>query len=74
MKLSKKFIASVKLNSCPAYKIAQKAGVHSTWLSKIMIGAQSITPNDERIIRLGEVLGLKPEEIFEEVEAANVSS
>ena len=65
MQVSRKFIAALKINSKPAYQIAWEAGIHPTLLSKLLHGCERIKLNDERIIAVGEILGLKPEECFE---------
>ena len=41
-----------------------QAGIHPNMLSKLVNGAIPIRPGDERVIRVGEVLGLSPEEVF----------
>ena len=67
MVVSQKFIAAVKLNSIPAYKIAWSAGVNPTMLSKFINGIEEPKPNDSRIIAIGEVLGLSAAECFREL-------
>ncbi len=64
--LSKKLRDAIKL-SAPAYKIAQKAGLHYSTLSKLVCGIELIKPNDERVIAVGRVLGIPEYECFEEV-------
>ena len=49
------------------YRIAQRADVPPPTLSALVNGIAPLRPNDERIIRVGKILGLKPEECFEEV-------
>jgi hypothetical protein len=48
------------------YVIARQAGVHPTIVSALLNAAIPIKPRDERVIRIGAVLGLMPEECFEE--------
>lgn len=57
----------VKLNDIPAYRLAQKAGLDPSTLSKLLCGIVRIKPNDPRVIAIGKVLGLEPEECFEQV-------
>lgn len=64
--ISQKLIAAIKLGSEPAYKIAQKAGVDSTVLSKLLCGICRVKPDDPRVISVGRVLGIPAKECFEE--------
>ena len=66
--VSRKFIEAVKLGGKPAYKVAWEAGVHPVVLSKILHGYDRLWPNDRRVIAVAKVLGLKPDECFEELE------
>lgn len=66
MKLSKKFLITLKVDQeKPAYRIAQDAGISPQQLTHIITGVHKIKLNDERVIAVGKVLGLKPEECFE---------
>ena len=65
MKISQTFIIRLKLHSDPAYRIAQMAGVNPTTLSKLINGAEPTRPGDERILRVGRILGLEPDEVFD---------
>lgn len=67
--LSNKLYTALKTSKVPNYKIAQAVGVHPNWLSKAIHGAVKIKSNDPRLIRIGEILGLKAEEIFEKESA-----
>lgn len=64
-KVSPKFYGAVKLADRPAYRIALEAGIHPVTLSKILHGYNRIWPNDRRVIAVGRILGLRPEECFE---------
>ena len=66
--VSRKFIEAVKLGGKPAYKVAWEAGVHPVFLSKILHGYDRLWPNDRRVIAVAKVLGLQPEECFQEDE------
>ena len=66
MFVSQKFITAIKLSPEPAYKIAWKAGVNPTMLSKLINGIERPKPNDPRIISVGEVLCLSADECFQE--------
>jgi plasmid maintenance system antidote protein VapI len=73
MKVSRKFLIRVKLNEQPAYRIAQQAKIHPNTLSKLVHGAERIKPQDARVLAVGRVLGLSPEDCFE-TEAQGVVS
>ncbi len=68
VRVSREFKVRLKLAGRPAYEIANQAGVNPTTLSKLINGIAPIKPNDERILRVAEFLGLKKEEIFESVD------
>jgi hypothetical protein len=63
--ISQKFRTAVKLSNRRAYQIAWEAGVHPNFLSKIINGIERVKPGDPRVIRIGKVLGLLEEEVFE---------
>ena len=63
--LSQRFISTIKLHELPAYKIAHKAGIHPSTLSQLLNGIAIAHPNDKRILKIGEVLGLKQGDCFE---------
>ena len=65
MGVSQQFVAAVKLNPLRSYEIAHLAGLHHTTLSKLVNGIERVRPGDERVIRVGRVLGLEPEDCFE---------
>ena len=64
IRVSKKLIAAIKLADQPAYKIAQKAGIESSTLSKLLHGNGKVWPHDRRILAVAKVLGLAPEDCF----------
>ncbi len=63
--VSKELRAAIKLGEEPAYKIAHRAGISSSTLSKLICGIDKVRPGDPRVLAVGRVLGLKPEECFE---------
>ena len=63
--VSKKLKAAVKLSDKKLYVIAHEAGMHPSMLSNIINEALNIKDNDERVIKIGKVLGLEPEDCFE---------
>lgn len=67
VRVSREFRARLKLADQPAYKLANRAGVNPTTLSKLINGIEPVKQNDERIGRLAAVLGMSAEEAFTEV-------
>ena len=65
MKISQTFIIRLKLHRDPAYRIAQMAGVNPTTLSKLINGAEPVRSDDDRILRVGRILGLEPDQVFD---------
>jgi plasmid maintenance system antidote protein VapI len=66
--ISRRFLVELKLHPEPAYRIAQQAGLNPTTLSKLIHGAEPIRPDDDRIMRVGKILGLESHEVFMNVE------
>ena len=64
MPLSRTFKTTLALADEPAYRIAWRAGLHPTTLSKLLHGAERLKPGDRRIVAVGRELGLAPEECF----------
>lgn len=63
--VSKEFKMAVKTSPYKGYQIAHKAKIHPSTLSKIICGIEKIKKNDFRVIAVGRVLGLKPDDCFE---------
>ena len=66
-RISTRLVHAIKLATEPSYKIAVRAGLHPTQLSKLIHGAERVRPNDPRVIQVGRELGLAPAECFESV-------
>lgn len=64
--VSTKLRHAVKLSDLRSYQIAHKAKVNPTTLSKLMCGINLPNENDQRVVRVGKVLGIPPEECFED--------
>jgi len=62
--ISKKFRDAVKLDHRKQYVLAWEAGVNPTTLSQIITGYVRPQDGDIRVIRVGRLLGLEPEECF----------
>ncbi len=69
LKVSRAFLIRLKLHKEPAYRIAQRAGVNPSVLSRLIRGIEPVRPGDDRVRRVAEVLGLGEEEAFEVQEA-----
>ena len=67
--ISEKLRAAIKLNSTPAYKIAQEADIDPSVLSKLICGIVKVKNGDQRVIAVGRVLGIPPNGCFEKAEA-----
>ena len=65
--VSRKLIEAIKLSDLKGYEIAHQAEMHPSTLSRILNGIENVMPGDSRVLRIGKVLGLTPEECFEEV-------
>ena len=65
--VSEKLRASIKLGSEPAYKIAHKAGLDPSTLSKLICGITKVRLGDPRVIAVGRVLNIPEDECFQEV-------
>jgi hypothetical protein len=63
--ISREFLVALKLCPEPAYRLALRAGLHPTQLSKLIHGAERLRPNDPRVIEVGRELGLAPDDCFE---------
>lgn len=63
--VSQKLKNAVKTNLEPAYRIAQKANLSQSMMSQLLNGIVDVKPGDERVIRIGRVLGLEESECFE---------
>ena len=68
LKVSRKFFEGVKLADKPGYQLAWRAGIHPVALSKILHGYDRVKPNDRRVLAVAAVLGLKPEDCFEQAD------
>ncbi|MEI6127536.1 MAG: hypothetical protein WCQ99_13400 [Pseudomonadota bacterium] len=63
--LNQKFIHAIKTAGIPAYQIALKANVPPWALYKIKCGIDRPKPGDIRVLAVAAVLGLSPEDCFE---------
>jgi len=63
--ISGKLKEAVKLSSMKSYEIAHAANLHPSTLSRIMCGIERVKDGDPRVLRVCQVLGLKPEDCLE---------
>lgn len=64
--ISRELVKRYRLSPLKGYQIAQLAGLHPSTLSKLINGIQHPKPRDQRIVAVGRILGLSPEECFRE--------
>ena len=69
--LTDRFLARLRQTQTPLYELARQARVNRFWLSRLLSADAAVRAHDERIVRLGTLLGLMQEEVF--TEAAFVS-
>jgi len=62
--LSDEFRTRVAMRTEPAYRIAMRAGIHPSTLSKLLSGQERVKPNDPRVIAVGRELGLSARHCF----------
>jgi len=63
--ISEKFKISVRMSGMRAYEISHAAHIHPSTLSRLLNGAEFPKPQDPRVLAIGRVLGLTPEECFD---------
>ena len=69
-KISPKLVGALRMKHKQMYRLAFRVGMHPTTLSKILNGIQHVRPGDKRLVRLGRLLGITPEELFTDEKAA----
>jgi len=72
--ISKKFRDAVKLDHRKQYVLAWEAHVNPTTLSQILTGYIRPKYDDGRVLRIGQLLGLRPEQCFENVSPNTMDS
>ena len=63
--VSAKLKNAIRLSETRQYRIAHRAGINPTTLSKILCGIEKVKHGDRRVIAVGEVMGINAEECFE---------
>ncbi len=64
--VSQQLVDALRRHRDRAYRIAFRAGLHPTTLSKLIHGATRVQPNDARVLAVGRELGLSPAECFQD--------
>jgi transcriptional regulator with XRE-family HTH domain len=64
--VSKKLKETIRLSDKRHYQIAQQARLHPSTLSRLICGIENVKPSDDRVIRLGQVLGIPVDECFQD--------
>ena len=64
-RISRKLYEAVKLAPLPQYEYAHTLGVNTATLSQIVNGILVTQIGDDRVIRLGELLGVPEDECYE---------
>jgi hypothetical protein len=66
--VSRRLIEAIKLSDLKGYEIAHQAEMHPSMLSRrILNGIEEVMPGDPRVLRIAKVLGLSPDECFQEL-------
>jgi hypothetical protein len=65
VKISRRFVTALKLADWPAYRIAQRAGLHPSVLSRLIHGAEPVREGDQRLLRVAKLLDVPSDEVFE---------
>lgn len=63
--ISQKLITAILLSREKRYILARKANLHPAYFSQIIHGHIPLKPDDERVLRIGKVLNIPKEELFE---------
>lgn len=64
IRVSRRLYEAVKLFPDPAYRVAQRAGVNPTVLSRLLHGNAQIRLGDPRVLAVARVVGVPPEHAF----------
>jgi len=74
VQVSRLLFNAIRLDRRRAYRIAQAANLHPSTLSRVINGIERIKPNDPRVIAIGRVLGIPPNECFGKGKSENEDS
>jgi hypothetical protein len=63
--LSRELIKAIRFSNKKQYEIAHEAGLHYSTLSRMIHGIEQIRDGDPRVLRLGAILGVSRDKLFE---------
>jgi hypothetical protein len=63
--LSDLCLVKLRISPVPMYTLATEAGADPFWLSRLVSAALAVKARDERLVRLGQLVGLTAGEIFD---------
>ena len=66
MQISDKLRQEIAGSSLRQFQLATLAGIHPSTLSKALNGSTRLQPYDRRVLAIARVLGVNPEDAFEE--------
>jgi len=66
MRISQRLRNEAKLSDTRHYELVHEAGLHPSTFSRILNGIEKIKEEDPRVISIGKVLGISPEDCFQE--------
>ena len=66
MQISSKLREVIAGSPLRQFQLATLAGIHPSTLSKALNGSTPLQPYDRRVLAVARVLGVKPEDAFEE--------
>ena len=66
VKISRKLYERVKLDDRKQFEIAREAGVNPTTFSQIIRGIRLTRFGDCRVLKIGELVGIGPDECYEQ--------
>lgn len=64
MPINPKLIDAYHLYRGRKYELAHKLKIHPSTLSQLILGISPVCDGDERLIRIGAMLGFKQDEVF----------
>src|SRR2546427_13263624 len=67
--LSEMFLARLRTSQTPLYQLAEKAGADPFWVSRLVSAALAVKARDERIVRLGRLVGMSEDQVFGDLPA-----
>ena len=66
MKLSREFMVRLRMSDIPQYRLALQVGLNPVTLSKLTNGIVPLEKEDDHLIAIGRLLGLKKSEVIVE--------